>query len=152
MRTAVYTTLLTSVAGYVAAGGEETVTVSDLSIHKQGSPVGLKIESVKFKVTGADADNLECSGTNVAFPQPDDILPCGKSNYAWTLWAGEEGEEFRIMVYHDVGDSHADLRGWHDIPTVCDNSHGSGPADEICTQDKPVTWKIDGPVGSSPDL
>ncbi|KAJ3544916.1 hypothetical protein NM208_g2774 [Fusarium decemcellulare] len=89
---------------------------------------------------------------NVAFPKPDAILPCGKSDYAFTLWAGEDGAEFRVMVYHDVGDSHADLRGWSDIPTACDNSHGTGPADEICTQDKPVTFKIDGPVGSSPDL
>ncbi|KAF5004234.1 hypothetical protein FDECE_9263 [Fusarium decemcellulare] len=151
MRTAVYTTLIAFIT-QALAGREESVTVSDLSIHKEGSPVGVEIESVSFKVSGADADNLECSATNVAFPKPDAILPCGKSDYAFTLWAGEDGAEFRVMVYHDVGDSHADLRGWSDIPTACDNSHGTGPADEICTQDKPVTFKIDGPVGSSPDL
>ncbi|KAM5347374.1 hypothetical protein ACJ41O_010379 [Fusarium nematophilum] len=151
MRTAVYTTLIAFVARSLASG-EESVTLSDLSIHKQGSPVGVTIESVSFKVSGADADNLECSATNVAFPKPDGILRCGKSDYAFTLWAGESGAEFRVMVYHDVGDSHADLRGWSDIPTVCDNSHGTGPADEICTQDKPVTFKIDGPVGSTTRL
>ncbi|KAF9761355.1 hypothetical protein IL306_003852 [Fusarium sp. DS 682] len=130
---------------------EETVTVSELSIHKLGSPVGVKIDKVSFKVTGKDAKNLKCSAKNVAFPEPDDILPCGKSNYSFTLWPGEHGAQFRVMVYHDVGDSHADLRGGADIKTVCDSSHETGPGDQTCTQVKPVTFKIDGPVGITPD-
>ncbi|KAF4963115.1 hypothetical protein FSARC_8828 [Fusarium sarcochroum] len=101
MRTAIYTTLFAFI-GYGLA--EETVTISDLSIHKQGTPAGLKIESVSFKVNGIDADNLDCSATSVAFPEPDERRPCGETHYSFTLWAGEK-EEFSIMVYHDVGDS-----------------------------------------------
>ncbi|KAL6884756.1 hypothetical protein GGI43DRAFT_426707 [Trichoderma evansii] len=116
-------------------GWEALVIVSGLSVHKQGSLVGVEIESVSFKLNGDDAQDLECSAKNVAFPVPDDILRC----------------EFSVMVYYDVGDSHAD-RGGSDVPTVCDNSHGTGPADDICTQDQPVTFKIDEPVGIGPDL
>ncbi|KAF5025725.1 hypothetical protein F66182_2192 [Fusarium sp. NRRL 66182] len=154
MRTEVYTALIAFITGSLAGGRgrEESVTLSDLSIHKLGSPVGLRIESVSFKISGADAENLECSAKNVAFPVPDTFLSCGKSDYAFTLRPGDHGEEFSLMIYHDVGDSHADLRGGSDVPTVCDNSHGTGSADEICTQGKPVTFKIDGPVGITPDL
>ncbi|KAK6714769.1 hypothetical protein QX201_005621 [Fusarium graminearum] len=141
-------TAITLAAGALAA--KEKVTVSKLSIHSVGSPVGTSIKSVSFVLNGDDADNVKCSAKNVAFPVPDDILSCGDSNYAFTLWEGEKGAKFRVMVYHDVGDSHADLRGGADIRTKCDNSQGSGPADEICTQVKPVSFTIDGPVGSSP--
>ena len=40
----------------------------------------------------------------------------------------------------------ADLRGGINVDTECDNSQGSGPADEICSQKAPITFKIDGPV------
>ncbi|KAF4957448.1 hypothetical protein FGADI_3084 [Fusarium gaditjirri] len=151
MRAALSTTFL-AFAGQALAGRGEKVTVSDLTIHKVGSPVGLTIESVSFKLNGKNAKNLKCAAEDVAFPEPDDLYPCGKSDYAFTLWAGEEGEEFSIMVYHDVGDPKADLRGGADIPTVCDNSQGSDPADEICKQKKPVSFVIDGPVGGHPGL
>ncbi|KAJ3534046.1 hypothetical protein NM208_g7711 [Fusarium decemcellulare] len=73
MRTAVYATLIAFIT-QTLAGKEESVTVSDLSIHKEGSPVGVEIESVSFKVSGADADNLECSATNYVGKQIDEVL------------------------------------------------------------------------------
>ncbi|KAH7233715.1 hypothetical protein BKA59DRAFT_504513 [Fusarium tricinctum] len=151
MRTAVFATLAAFVTGSMASG-KETVTLSKLSIHRQGSPVGDTIESISFKIDGADAKGLRCSAKDFPFPEPVKIQGCGNSDYAFSLWPGEHGADFRVMIYHDVGDSHADLRGGKDIPTVCDNSHGSGPADEICTQKKAVTFKIDGPVGGGPEL
>ncbi|KAF4452361.1 major allergen alt [Fusarium austroafricanum] len=151
MRSA-FSTAFLAFAAQALAGGEERVKVSDLTIHKIGSPFGPTIESVSFKLNGEDAKDLKCAAENVAFPKPSDNLPCGKSDYSFTLWEGQEGEEFRIMVYHDVGDPKADLRGGADIPTICDNSQGSDPADEICQQKKPVSFKIDGPVGDHPGL
>ncbi|RGP73159.1 major allergen alt [Fusarium longipes] len=141
-------TAITLAASALAA--KESVTVSKLSIHSVGSPVGTRIESVSFVLNGDDAENLKCSAKNVAFPIPDKFYPCGDSDYSFTLWEGEKGAKFRVMVYHDVGDARADLRGGADVRTKCDNSQGSGPADEICTQVKPVTFTIDGPVGISP--
>lgn len=44
--------------------------------------------------------------------------------------------------------SKADLRGGVDVDTECDNSGGSGPADELCTQKASITFTIDGPVGN----
>ncbi|KAM0346336.1 hypothetical protein ACHAPU_005767 [Fusarium lateritium] len=155
MRPAVFAALTAFVTGTLAA--EEKVTVSDLSIHVEGSPVGDTIDSISFKLNGAKAKNLKCSAKDFAFPEPVTFHSCGKSDYSFTLWpggheVGVHGQDFRIMIYHDVGDSHADLRGGAHVPTNCDNSQGSGPADEICTQKKPVTFKIDGPVGLGPDL
>jgi hypothetical protein len=60
--------------------------------------------------------------------------------------------QYPLQVFLLMSSSHADLRGGADVRTKCDNSQGSGPADEICTQVKPVTFKIDGPVGITPDM
>jgi hypothetical protein len=97
-------TALTFAASALAA--KESVTVSKLSIHSIGSPVGVKIESVSFVLNGDDAKNLKCSAKDVSFPIPDEIYPCGDSNYSFTLWEGEKGAKFRVMIYHDVGDSY----------------------------------------------
>ncbi|KAH6988554.1 hypothetical protein EDB80DRAFT_171202 [Ilyonectria destructans] len=149
MRSEIFASLL-ALAAPALAGRGERIKVSHLSVHKEGSPVGTTIESVSFKLNGDNAKDLECSASNFAFPSPIVIFPCGDSDYSFALFAGEDGVDFATMVYHDVGDSHADLRGLSNVDTVCDNSHGSGPADEICTQGEPVTFIIDGPVGSGP--
>ncbi|RFU73386.1 major allergen alt [Trichoderma arundinaceum] len=149
MRSETFAPLL-ALATSVLAGREERVKVSNLSVHKVGSPVGATIESISFRLSGDNAKDLECSASNFAFPEPIEMFPCGDSGYAFALFAGEDGVDFATMVYHDVGDLHADLRGHSNVDTLCDNSHGSGPADEICTQKNSVTFIIDGPVGSSP--
>ncbi|KAF5658693.1 major allergen alt [Fusarium heterosporum] len=142
MRPAVYAALTAFVTGSLAGshGGEEKVTVSGLSIHVEGSPVGDTIESIEFRLNGASAKNLKCFAKDFAFPEPVTFHSCGKSDYSFTLWpggheVGVHGQDFRVMIYHDVGDS-----------------QGSGPADEICTQKKSVTFEISGPVGIGPDL
>ena len=89
-------------AGY---GREEEVTISDVKIHKIGSPVGTTIPSISFKINGDDANDLECSGADLPWPEPNDITRCGDSNYAFLLWPGEDGIEFGMMIYHDVGDA-----------------------------------------------
>ncbi|KAG8672128.1 hypothetical protein FPOAC2_05496 [Fusarium poae] len=147
MRTSVFTAV-TLAAGALAA--KEQVTVSKLSVHSIESPAGHKIPSVSLVVNGDDADNLKCSAKDLGFPMPEYLLPCAGSNYSFTLWEGQRDTKFHVMVYHDVGDSHADLRGGADIRTTCDNGQGSGPADEICTQVKPVSFQIDGPIGLTP--
>ncbi|KAJ4017672.1 hypothetical protein NW752_001577 [Fusarium irregulare] len=133
-----------------ALAAKETVTVSKLNIHSVGTPIKTTLKSVSFTLNGADAKNLKCSAKNLAYPTPEKSYPCGDSDYSFLIWEGEK-EQFGIMIYHDVGDAKADLRGGRDIKTNCDNSQGSGPADEICTQGKPVSFKIDGPVGISPN-
>jgi hypothetical protein len=87
-------------------GMEETVKISDLSIHKLGRHVAVDIDKMSFNLTGKDAQNLKCSAKNIAFPVPHDILPCGESKYSFALWPGEHGGQFRVMVHHDVGDSY----------------------------------------------
>ncbi|KAH7205209.1 hypothetical protein BKA60DRAFT_600033 [Fusarium oxysporum] len=123
---------------------EETVKISDLSIHKVGRHVGVDIDKMSFKLTSKDTQNL-CSAKNIAFPVPHDILPCGESKYSFALWPGQHGAQFRVMIHHDVGDSHVDLRGGADIKTFCDNSDEAGPGDETCTQVEVATFKIISP-------
>ncbi|KAF5715325.1 major allergen alt [Fusarium mundagurra] len=146
----------TPFVGFLAAtlagvqGMEETVTVSGLSIHKLGNPVGVKIDKVSFKVTGKDAKNLKCSANNVVFPEPDDILPCGK-----------------LAIHSHFGPANTELNSvsWcimmletrmptrnHLLLATKANCHETGPGDETCTQVKPVIFKIDGSVGVTPDM
>ncbi|KAJ4264247.1 hypothetical protein NW762_005441 [Fusarium torreyae] len=56
------------------------------------------------------------------------------------------------MVYHEVGDVYADFRGGSDIPTACVGGQDDNLAGKVCTQDKPVSFKIKGPVRDSFDL
>jgi hypothetical protein len=105
MRTAVFATLAAFVTGSIASG-KETVTVSKLSIHREGSPVGDTIASISFKLDSADAKGLKCSAKEFPFPEPIKIHGCGKSDYAFSLWPGEDGADFHVMIYHDVGDSY----------------------------------------------
>lgn len=107
MRTAVFATLAAFVTGSIARG--ETVTLSKLSIHRQGSPVGDTIESISFKIDGADAKGLRCSAKEFPFPEPVKIHGCGNSDYAFSLWPGEHGADFQVMIYHDVGDSYVHM-------------------------------------------
>ncbi|KAI9170561.1 major allergen alt [Paramyrothecium foliicola] len=151
MRTEIIASLLALAAPALASDHAETVYVSDLNIHKHGSPVGDTIKSVSFKLNGADAKDLECSSSHAfAFPSPVAIFRCGNSDYSFAIFEGENGADFATMLYHDVGDPRADLRGLSDVVTECDNSHGTGPADLICKQEpgEKVTFTIDGPVGS----
>lgn len=105
MRSVIVTPLL-ALAVPAMAGGVETVQVSDLKVHRQGSPVGDTIESVSFRLNGANAKNLLCSTkTEFDFPEPIEIFPCGKSDYSFALFEGENGADFATMIYHDVGDS-----------------------------------------------
>jgi hypothetical protein len=146
MRTEIVASFL-ALAAPVLASAEETVTVSGLTIHKVGSPIKTTIKSVSFKLNGDDADNLECS-SSAEFIWPEvEIFQCGSSNYSFALFEGKG--EFATMLYHDIGAA-VDLRGLSDVDTKCDNSQGTGPADEICTQEDgtEVTFVIDGPVGN----
>ncbi|CAH0045614.1 unnamed protein product [Clonostachys solani] len=131
-------------------GAEETVTVSSVRLHKLGSPVDVKIPSLSFKLSGNDADGLECSAADVSWPEPG-FNRCGNSKYSFALLSGTSigngDHEFYLMIYHDVGDRKADLRGGTGLDFDC-RSQGDGPADEICKQDAPVTFKIDGPVAN----
>ena len=87
-----------------ALAAKETVTVSKLKIHSVGNPVSTNLESISFTLNGANAKDLKCSAKNVAYPDPEEILPCGDSDYSFIIWEGKK-EQFGIMIYHDVGDS-----------------------------------------------
>lgn len=88
-------------------GAEETVTVSSVRLHKLGSPVDVKIPSLSFKLSGNDADGLECSAADVSWPEPG-FNRCGNSKYSFALLSGTSigngDHEFNLMIYHDVGD------------------------------------------------
>ncbi|CAG9983769.1 unnamed protein product [Clonostachys byssicola] len=131
-------------------GAEETVTVSSVRLHKLGSPVDVKIPSLSFELSGNEADGLECSATDVSWPKPG-FNWCGNSKYSFALLSdtsiSNDDHKFNLMIYHDVGDRKADLRGGTGLDFDC-RSQGDGPADEICKQDAPVTFKIDGPVAN----
>lgn len=101
MRTTLVSALVASSFALTASAAEEKVTVSNLKIHKEGT----NITSVQFRLDGHTAKDINCSGTNVPFPEPNEAFPCGDSDYAFILFPGDKKDvEFQVFVYHDVGD------------------------------------------------
>jgi hypothetical protein len=148
------------------AARTEEVTISDFSLHILLCPASTNVLEVSFKITGDDAQDVLCAFKrtgddakdalcnrgNLEFPgSHPGIYACDEGNYSFLLLEPENaGNEYALMIYHDVGDSHADLRGELDLVTRCTSNDGGSTEDWTCTQLESVTFTIDGPVGSSP--
>ncbi|CAH0018707.1 unnamed protein product [Clonostachys rhizophaga] len=135
------TSLVTARPDY---GGEGKVTVSDLKLHKVAVPVGFTIQNLSFKLSGVKDKNIECSAAEPPWPEVS-FMPCSNPQYSFALLPRDESPEILLMIYHDVGDRRADLRGGIVLNLHC-RRRGDEPVDDECTQDRALTFRIDGPV------
>lgn len=171
---------LSAILAFLAVGQvsarEEQISVSDIKIQKVKSSSGDSLPKVSLTLNGARAHNQGCAGEYLPWPEPrgsfagEDVpwpetrgsCPCGDTDYSFLLLPGEDGREFGIMIYHDVGDRlavpdagegcspliiddyrKADLRGWIDVDVECEKAESG---EETCTQKGPIQKTIDGPV------
>jgi hypothetical protein len=160
-----------AILGFLAVGQvsarKEDITVSDINIHRVKSSAGESIPKISFTLSGAKANNQGCSAENIAWPEPEQSYPCGSTSYSFLLLPGEDGKDYGLMIYHDVGDRlvfpnvkkgspltrdyrKADLRGWIDVDADCKKSEKGQSGEETCTMKGPINKTIDGPVGDSP--
>ncbi|VUC30979.1 unnamed protein product [Clonostachys rosea] len=128
-------------------GGEGKVTVSNLKLNKVAVPVGFRLPNISFKLSGDQAKNIECSAANLPWPEFA-FNRCGDSQYSFGLLPRDDSPEILLMIYHDVADKRADLRGGIVLNLICRNydEYGNELFDYECTQDGPVTFRINGPI------
>ncbi|CAH0054509.1 unnamed protein product [Clonostachys solani] len=135
------TSLVTARPDY---GGQGKVTVSDLKLHKVGIPVGFSIQNLSFKLSGDKRNNIDCSAESLPWPEFSSSR-CSDSQYSFALLPRDESPEILLMIYHNVGDKRADLRGGIILNLHC-RRRGEEPVDDECTQERSLTFSIDGPI------
>lgn len=110
----------------------ENIDINDFFVRKNNG-----IQAVSFKLSGDDAKDLECSGSN---PKPTDVITCGDSKYRFVIKPGQV-EEFGLTIYHELGPAFG-FYGEGDVPTYC-HAGGNGPDDFVCQQVAFTTIVID---------
>lgn len=84
----------------------ENIEIMDLTVGKNlGVPWKTTIKAVHFKLSGRDAVELDCMAQSPKFPEPNEVVTCGNSDYRFSLHPGTGGVEFGLRIYHKLDET-----------------------------------------------
>jgi hypothetical protein len=112
----------------------ENINISNFFLRKNGS----SIDSVDFKLSGENADNISCAIGATGLPSA--TITCGEpdSNYRFILIKPTDpSRDADLAIYHQTGQA-SGLWGEGSVPTYC-HAGGDGPQDFVCNQIDKVT-------------